>query len=158
MRDPTQRAISHALKYFRDRKRTIASVSPAEFIDHFETAKSRMNGNYLRTLKIWNDYYPDKQIFTAFFEEINQNPKDLLLRVFRFLELSPSPDYISPKVSRKINASATNNVIPDCLLENLAQIYYEELEQLNKTIGGYASDWLAKANTILSNKVKQATI
>ena len=150
IRNPTQRAWSHAVKKLvRDRGRKIESVSEAEFINHFDNSKSRLKSNYLRTIKIWQKYYPEEQFFTAFFEEVTDYPQELLIRVFNFLEIEVSPKYLK-KAFKKAKTSANPGYIPTNLASYLAQIYYQEIEQLDRHLGGYTSDWLNNANQLLS--------
>lgn len=157
MRNPMQRAWSHLLKNIRDEKRPIESVSEAEFIKHFNSNKSRAKSNYFQIINTWNSYFPEEQFLIAFFEEIADRPEELLLRIFDFIGVKASRKYIcSQTLVKKRNASSKNGIIPDRLTipnnlaRYLADIYYEEIEQLNKHFGGYTDPWLKDANQLLS--------
>ena len=150
MRNPTQRAWSHAVKKLvRDRGRKIESVSEAEFINHFASEKSRLNRNYLRTIRIWKNYYPEEKFFTVFFDEVLDCPQDLLLRIFNFLEIEVSPKY-TKKAFKQVKSSANPGYIPHNFAIHLARIYYEEIEQLDRHFGEYTSTWLNNAHQLLS--------
>lgn len=150
MRNPMQRAWSHAVKKLvRDRGRKIESVAEAEFIDHFASKKSRLNSDYLRTIEIWKKYYPEEQFLTVFFDEITDKPQDLLLHIFDFLEIENSSKY-TKKAGKKVKTSANPGFIPHNLATYLADIYYEEIKQLDRYFGGYTSVWLHNAHELLS--------
>ena len=156
MRNPIQRAWSHLLKNIRDKKRSIESVSEAEFIKHFNSKKSREKSNYSQIINTWKSYFPEEQFLIVFFEEIAEHPEELLLRIFEFIGVEASLDHISAKTfSKKCNASSKNGIIPDDfpipdkLARYLAGIYYEEIEYLHKNFGGYASNWLEGASCLL---------
>ena len=156
MRNPMQRAWSHFLKQVRNDKRPLESVSDAEFIDHFDSDHSRIKGSYSRILKTWMSHYPKEQLFTAFFEEISICPEELLLRLFDFLGVEASSNYISSeKSAKKYNASSDSGILPDNLAipdsfgVHLARIYCDEIEYLNDNFGGYASNWIEDVNRLL---------
>lgn len=156
MRNPIQRAWSHFLKEIRDKKRPLESVSEREFINHFNSDKSRAKSNYSQIIETWNSYYSDEQLFTAFFEEISNCPENLLFRIFNFIEVEASSKYISvKKSSKKYNASSNTGIIPgnftvpDNFAKYLARAYYDEIEQLHRNFGGYASSWLEDADRLL---------
>ena len=156
MRNPMQRAWSHILKNVRDKNRPIESVSEAEFIKHFNSKKSRSKSNYSEIISTWKSYFPEEQFSIAFFEEIAEQPEELLLRIFEFIGVEASLEHISAETStKKRNASSKKSTIPndftipDKLAQYLAGIYYEEIEYLHKNFGGYASNWLEDANSLL---------
>ncbi len=160
MRNPIQRAWSHLLKNLRDKKRPIESVSEAEFIKHFSSQKSRAKSNYLQIINTWKSYFPEEQFLIAFFEEIEEHPEELLLRIFDFIEVEAAPEHICPlTTAKKRNASSKHGIIPDKLTitdnlgQYLANIYYEEIAELNKHFGGYTNSWLKDANQLLSKSL-----
>ena len=156
MRNPMQRAWSHFLKELRDKKCPLESVSEIEFINHCNSGKSRLKSNYSQIIETWKSYYPEEQLFIAFFEEISNCPENLLFRIFDFIEVEASSKYVSnKKFSKKYNASSNtgmipeNLTIPDNFAKYLARTYYDEIEQLHKIFGGYASNWFKDVNRLL---------
>jgi hypothetical protein len=51
------------------------------FID---SPKQRLRGNYLRAIDIWRSCYPAEQVFVGFYDDILQNPEQLLAEICRF--------------------------------------------------------------------------
>lgn len=151
MRNPIDRAWSHFLKTIRDKNRPLNSVLETEFIQHFNSDKSRKKSDYKTILETWQLCYPKEQIFTAFFEEVTNSPEDLLKKIFEFLEVEPSLKYVSKTKSNKFN-STKNEGIPQNLARYLAKIYYQEIKELEQFIGGYSSNWLKYAEEILDAK------
>jgi hypothetical protein len=149
MRDPIDRAWSHALMYERKKGE---KFSEAEFIEHFNSKHSRIKGNYLRTIKNWQSYYPKKQFFIGYFEEIQQCPENFLIRLSKFLEVELPKNSINPKtIRKKINSSRTKQEIPLNFAVHLARLYHDELESLDEQFGGeYTSNWLDYAKELLS--------
>lgn len=150
MRNPIQRAWSHAVKKLvADRERKIESVSEAEFINHFDNSSSRRKSSYLRTIEIWSKYYSKEQFMTIFYEEVTDCPQELLTRIFNFIEVGACSKCLK-KAAKKIKTSANPGYIPSNIANHLANMYYEEIEQLDKHIGGYTSAWLKDTNRLLS--------
>ena len=150
LRNPIQRAWSHALKRMRDRNRSIASVPEVEFIQNFNSTTSRSRSNYLQILEVWQSYYPQENFFIGFFEDMVQDPEDFLLKAFDFLEIEASKAYVSKSAFAKKNTSENTGKIPNNLAKYLAQLYYQDLQKINQKFGSHSSIWLEDADKILA--------
>lgn len=150
LRNPIQRAWSHALKRMRDRNISIASVSEAEFVQNFNSTTSRSRSSYLQILEVWQSYYSQENFFIGFFEDMVQAPEDFLLKIFDFLEIKSSKAYISKSAFAKKNTSENTGKIPNNLAKHLAQIYHQDLQKINQKFGSHSSIWLEDANKILA--------
>ena len=150
LRNPMQRAWSHALKRMRDRNREIASVSEAEFIENFNSRTSQLRSNYLQILEVWQSYYSQEHFFIGFFEDMVKQPEDFLLKMFDFLEIESSKAYISKSAFKKKNISENTGKIPQNLAKYLANLYYREIQEIEKKFGSHSSIWLEDANKILA--------
>ena len=147
MRNPIDRAWSHALM---DEKKKGEKFSEAEFIEHFNSRRSRIKSNYLRTIKNWQSYYPQEQFCIGYFEEIQNCPEELLLRLYKFLEVELPKNKIQSKtIRKKINPSGNTGKIPQNFAVYLANLYYDELESLHEHFGEYTSSWLDDAKKLL---------
>lgn len=148
LRNPIQRAWSHAVLDFHYQRREIETISESEWIDIFRLKSSRYRVNFVKTLKIWQSFYPKEQFFIGFFEDIQNRPEEFLLSLYEFLEVEVSRKYIAHRiVSKKIN-SRTKNEIPHKLAVYLAGIYFDEIKELNQQLGGYTSNWLEYCNNL----------
>lgn len=147
MRNPIDRAWSDALMYERKKGE---KFSEEEFINCFNSKGSRTKGNYLRTIKNWQSFYPQEQFFIGYFEEIEQCPENLLTRLSNFLKVDLPENSLNPKtIRKKINYSKTKKEIPLKFSKHLAGIYYNELESLHANFGSYTSEWFNCAKKIL---------
>ena len=151
MRNPVQRAWSYALMYFGIQGKSLTSVSKEEFIAHFNSQDSKLRSSYLRTLKIWKTYYPEKQFLIVFFEEIERCPEDLLNRICNFLEVDSSFYSSSNFIKKKINEGRNKINIPQNFAKYLCNIYHDEIKDLNKLFKGYTNEWINYTNDILIN-------
>lgn len=110
-----------------------------------------LRGNYLRTLKNWQSYYSKECFFIGFFEELSACPEDLLLRLYKFLGVSSSDEFIPKEIRNNVNPSM-DVLIPPKIAVYLANMYYDDIKELNKLFGGYTKSWLEKAEIILNSK------
>ena len=151
VRDPIDRAWSHFLKTLRDKNRALEDLSEDECLAHFASRFSRSRGSYNSILTTWFKYYPPEQIFVGFYDEISESPTALLLRIFKFLNVEPSSNYISDKVHDHFNSSTQSRQIPPPLMRYLAEIYREEVEHLAAKVGGYAYAWHERLESLLAS-------
>jgi hypothetical protein len=136
MRNPIERAWSQSLMDVRNRN--IEDVTDEEFQRHFESKRSRLFTDYLRTLENWGSFFPEKQIFVGFLEDVHFYPNRLLARAYRFLGVDPSADY---RVIRRKIHSRDVETMPTRLAVHLAEAYLKDAKALEERFGGYASFW-----------------
>jgi hypothetical protein len=144
MRNPIERAWSQSLMDVRERN--IEDVTDEEFQRHFESKRSRMFTDYLRTLENWGSFFPEKQIFVGFLEDIHFYPNRLLARAYRFLGVDPSADY---RVIRRKIHSRDVQTMPTRLAVGLAKAYLKDAGALEERFGGYASFWRYVAERLI---------
>ena len=146
MRNPIERAWSQSLMDVRERN--IEDVTDEEFQKHFESKRSRLFTDYLRTLENWGSFFPEKQIFVGFLEDVHFYPNRLLARLYRFLEVDPSADY---RVIRRKIHSRDVETMPTRLAVGLAEAYLDDAKALEERFGGYASFWRYTAERLIGN-------
>ena len=82
-----------------------------------------------------------------------KEPEELLLRIYRFLGVTPSKEYISPNVRKKVNpAGIYKTPIPERFQIHLAKQQIGQLRKLSSRFGGPAIEWLKKAELILERE------
>ena len=94
--------------------------------------------NYLRTLEIWQEFYPEEQIFVGFTEDVHFYPEELLRSVFGFLGVDTS--YKPPTPAKKVH-SRSADTMSTRVASHLAGTYQDELVRLEERFGGYTSFW-----------------
>ena len=146
MRNPIERAWSQTVMYFDKKEgRQVEEVREEEFLD-FTRSQSSLHTDYLRTLENWGTFFPEKQIFVGFLEDIHFYPNRLLARTYRFLGVDPSADY---RVIRRKIHSRDVETMPTRLAVGLAEAYLEDAKALEERFGGYASFWRYTAERLI---------
>lgn len=86
LRDPLSRAWSQASMHFRKRGSPDIESVPRDVLLRFFTQDSvRRNGDYLRTLDIWERHFCQEQIHVDFLERVAQDPQGVLEDVLKFI-------------------------------------------------------------------------
>jgi hypothetical protein len=148
MRNPVDRAWSHTKMLLpRLLGKPFAQISNDELIDYLTHPAPQLRGNYPRTLRVWEGVFGQQQLFTGFFEEIADSPRELYIRLLDYIGVSADEKYIPDGLERKVNASRVTQAerIPDVVRGCLNEIYRQDLEWLAGRFGGYTSRWLADA-------------
>ena len=140
MRNPIDRAWS-TIRYHEKREgKSLTSMPSSHVLDYLNRDAITSRSNYLDIIQRWEKYYPPQQIFIAFYDEITEEPKNLLDRLSDFLGIDNIP--YSPKdMSKRINESFASD-IPDPIRESLNQKYREQIFALSEKFESYASKWL----------------
>jgi hypothetical protein len=149
MRNPIERTWSAARMLWRHRG--LYLDDEARLMNYAQRERVVLRSNYLRTLAIWEHYYPSSQIFLAFSEELRDCPEDLLLRLYRFLGVEASTRHIPSYARQNVNVG-TSRELPRRFARELARQYYPQLQALHARFGGYATQWLRSAEAILNGE------
>ena len=149
VRDPIARAWSEASLYFRRRGQTIAVDTADEevsgIIRQFAADPRRDD---LANLRCWRQYFPQAQLMTIFFDELEANPVALLGRVHRFLEL-PVAGAIPREANSRV-ASTSPPPPPAAFARLLAQLYLERILALHSHFDNpYTASWYDRARQAL---------
>jgi hypothetical protein len=153
LRDPIERSWSSALMSLSKRAgRPPESITNEELMMHFEGAGHTLRSNYLRTLDNWEGVFGPDQVFVGFLDEIQNDPRDLLLRIYEFVGVTADASHIPAAVSAKVNTSPrTKSAIPEQYRSHLARIYLPQLEELSERFGEPATGWLRRAEESISS-------
>ena len=122
IRNPIERTWSQANRTLLQRvhKRQHAKDKNIQLI--MDKKETHQRSNYFETLYNWESFYPKHQIFIGFFEQLCQQPRQLLLDIYKFLGIDTSDKYISDSINQKRNKSSYN-AIPKHWASYLAQQY-----------------------------------
>ncbi len=142
LRNPIYRAWSSLRKNF-------VSTRPLEELKKIiDQPATLLRCDYLRTISIWRKFFAEEQIFIGFYEEIKQNPQDLLLRLYKFLGVEEAEKYTAQSAYQKINKSSPM-VIPNEVKVYLTRKFFPQIKELNKVVGNYSKQWVLDAETTL---------
>ncbi|MFH1177822.1 MAG: sulfotransferase domain-containing protein [Acidobacteriota bacterium] len=105
LRNPIDRAWSQAAMHFdKTRDADLAGVSDEDLFDFFEDGSVRRNGEYMRTLDLWERHFSPDRIFIGFFDRLRDDPAGLFADVCRFLGAKTSPDSLPAGLEAPRNA------------------------------------------------------
>jgi hypothetical protein len=151
LRDPVERSWSSAVSGLaRRRGRPTEKITDKQLLRRFERQAHVLRTDYLRTYEIWERVFGRDQIFVGFLDEIQQDPRDLLLRLYRFLGVSDSEEHVPAGLGRKVNSSKEYSMaIPENVRIHLAELYLPQLQELSARFGEPATDWLRRAEASL---------
>ena len=152
MRNPIHRAWSHArMMFYSVDGRPVNSVSDEELIAYLGNREMTCAGDYATILKNWGEFFPEKQFFVGFFEEIAESPHEFLSRLYRFLHvvrvLKPMNRYLSARI-----LAGPKVKMPQKIGRFLAEKHYDQIKELRKLFGGYTRLWLKEAEGFLISK------
>lgn len=149
LRNPILRTWSQAALHFRIRGRKLENVRDEELFETFGLDWVSRHSYYLRNLEKWEKFYPENQIFIGFFDQLSENPRDLLRNIYNFLEVDSSQNVIPDSADRKMN-SGKYPEIPIRFSGYLAHKYYDQIKQLHTRFANrYTADWLEFAEKCL---------
>ena len=156
LRNPIERAWSQAAMRFDKAGESAADAAGTERLRRlFEREGSRSRTDYLRTLRTWNEFYPENRIFVGFLEDVHFFPEELLARVYDFLGVDAS--FKPPGLTRKVHTRSVGRV-PKAPMSYLAASYGDEAARLAERFGGYASFWLHCAERLAKDPPLEGTI
>lgn len=152
MRDPIDRIWSAAARHFvTNNKRVMRDLSEEELLSFIQHPGTTLRTNYLRTLSIWETVFPTDQMYIDFFDNIQESPREVLLRIFEFLGVEKSTEYMLVDPQRKV-ASSTKKAkiaIPESLKYEICAENIDQLYKLSQRFGGHTSKWLERAEKVL---------
>lgn len=149
LRDPVERAWSHASHYFVNNKEISFSDVPTEKLAQRSLAPWLVErSRYLGLINIWQKYFPPEQIFIGFFEEINESPQAVLQRLCAFLGIEYNDSIFGALAEEKINRAAEADM-PHYVRKALSEKLLPDLKILSGVFPQYAGEWLRKAEQAL---------
>jgi len=113
-----------------------------KFYQYFDNPLVDPHSDYLANLDTLEKYYPASQIFVGFFDEIKENPKNFLKKLFDFLKVD-FPTKINSKEINKKSHEGIAKEIPPKYLNHLASKYLQRITMLHKRFNNaYTQQWL----------------
>ncbi len=152
VRNPIERVWSHAVMSFDKAHKASAGSAPDEELFRKLGRKStRKLSDYIGTLANWGAFYPEDRVFVGFLEDVRFCPEGLLKSIYDFLGVDPS--FEPPRPSKKVHTRSAEEM-PTKAAVHLARNYRDEITQLHRRFGGYASFWLYCAERLIEDTPK----
>lgn len=134
LRNPVERAWSHAIMdLIRLSNRKYNELNDTEFYNHFNSEGSRKRGNYIEILNNWYKVFPRERILIKFFEDINDNPVELIRSVSNHIGVDQEYNIDNLYLRKRFNKNPTIN-IPLKFREYLELLYHDQIEKLYKML------------------------
>jgi len=144
IRNPLERAWSAALMALERAEMTIDEASDQWFIDHFHSAGSLNRGDYQSSIETWRSVFPADQLLILRYEQIKNEPLQLLQQCCRHLGVDPSRKWAAEALQRRVFAGHGQPLRPS-LLPILKNLYHDKIERLADYLGEDLQEWLADA-------------
>ena len=141
LRDPVERAWSQIRVGMGRRGLTVNDEALAEIERRAGTLSQKMTSDFAGTIKRWRAVYPAEQMFILFQDQIEHSPEGLVRDLYNFLGVDASFQPPAGLLRRRVNASAESDM-PPSVRRLLVQQHRPMVEELNRMIGGYTTQWL----------------
>ena len=152
LRNPVDRVWSQAAMHFRKYGYLGLDKVKRETVRQFLYQPEPIrNSSYTQTLAIWERYFSINQIFVGFFEQVFQEPHQLLLKLYHFLGVSAHENYIPSNIKESVFANKYLQM-PDDFRWEVTDRLYPEIVALHKRFDNqYTKNWLISAKNTLKN-------
>jgi hypothetical protein len=139
IRNPVMRAWAHAKKdLLNQRKKNLAEVSDQEFESFFCDQYQIACGNYTSAIENWSSFLKPNHLFIGFFDDLYEQPENLLLKIYDFLEISSQEKYVTSIAQKRINqtdVTSEKRKLPKKYRILLEKIFGNEILELEKRFG-----------------------
>jgi Sulfotransferase domain len=150
MRHPVERAWSHAvMNLVKIDGRKLEDVPPSRFYKFF--VGNREQGLYSRILDRWLEHFPDKQVYTGFYDEIATDPLTVLRSACEHIGARTDVDWNQFPYRSVVNKGERLSM-PAEYRQFLDDMFREEIARLDQRLGHRVSRWrttLAAAHSLL---------
>lgn len=150
LRNPVDRSFASIRKKFRNNKETpFNKLSKRQLLALMNSDWARTHSAYQSALDCWPVFFPLKNIFIGYYDDLINDPNAYMARLNRFLELEDAP---AQDMSALL--PPPQKPFPDSLLAELHPLYRHELENLSDRLHGHADSWLEKFNAATTAKAQ----
>ncbi len=135
MRDPVQRAWSHARKGFMKRNGIHILEAPKnQVIEYLNKPGFYNRSDYSRCLENWMHFYDYDQFFIAFLDEAKTEPEKMFREVFSFLGVNSDIELHKEDLYSAVNTRPKFQM-PDWIDDYLSDSLYSNNQRLEAIIG-----------------------
>ena len=159
MRNPIHRAWSEAYMNLVEKPgKQMRDVPAEEFLAYCESPACRQRSDYAAIIDRWLSVFPAEQFFSAFLDEVEESPREVLLRLFGFLGIDtciswkhfPWNKWILPIYERNQmvyrgnivdRPTASEDLLPTAVREPLMDMYADQLAVLQRRFQAPVHRW-----------------
>jgi len=147
LRDPVDRAWSQ-VKFYKTREIHNVKLDEQKLIEFIESPRQTMRNDYVTIVKTWKKIF-GKQLYIGYYDEIIEDPKSYLNKIYHFLGISSHHDVF---IKNRINVSKEITIPPN-ILDFLYQKYYQDIVTLQKMLDSpYLNHWITQLSHIDSKQ------
>lgn len=126
LRDPVERAWSHAMKELVRPAAPGTEIDTEQFIAFFQQPGQLKRANYREMVEAWRKHLPADQIYLGDYSQIGSAPREFLDDLCLFLGCRMPDKFPETHLHERINSSTQNRTIPPALLTWLEDYFREE--------------------------------
>lgn len=135
VRHPVERAWSHAKKDLaRNRGRGAADIPDSEWKAFFRDPYQLRCARYEENIANWSGAVGAANVFVGTFEQVQEQPAELLGRVTRFLGVSDDPRFVDPELLRSQVNPAGGSEVPARFRADLEELLRDEIEGWKRVV------------------------
>jgi hypothetical protein len=141
LRDPVERAWSHAMKELVRPAEPGEQVGTEQFLAFFQQPGQLKRAAYRDMVDKWRRYLPADQIYLGDYAEIGRAPRAFLEDLCIFLGTEMPAKFPENHLHERINSSTQNRVIPPDLLQWLEEHFREERAEYWRLLEEFDALW-----------------
>jgi hypothetical protein len=108
-----------------------------------ESVQRTRASQYIENLERWERFYPREQIFVGFFEQVQNEPEDLLIRILDFIGVEASGEHVPADIRKMTGSGGRYGPIPDRYARLLSERYFDQIVRLHERFHNeYTKGWL----------------
>jgi hypothetical protein len=136
IRNPIDRAWSAALMALERAQMTLDEASDQWFRDVFASQASLRRGDYLSTIRNWRAYFRQEQLLILQFDQLVQQPQELLVQVAQHLQLDARPFLDLPATQLHLKVfPGLGLTLRESLRSYLETLYRSKIQALEQELG-----------------------
>ncbi|MEZ5301413.1 MAG: sulfotransferase [Verrucomicrobiales bacterium] len=135
LRDPVERALSHAKKdLVRDAGKNPSELSVEDYQKFFRAKGQRNLAKYGEIISRWEPHLAAGNLMLGEFRQIAEAPEALLGQIHRFLGVREGAKYLHPRLLRQRINPAGESPVPEDALAFLRELLAEEVEDFRRVV------------------------
>ena len=140
LRDPVDRAWSLVRYHQKRENQAYTELDTDALLERAKHPFILAQSDYAAVLERWEKYFSKEQLLVRFYDEITEEPANLLANIYQHLELSAITATDEDKLKKRVNPSFDKSM-PEKFRDELCSYYLPMLEQLAGQRGGYFERW-----------------
>ena len=129
------------------RKRKFEKITESDFHEFFNRQDVISRGFYPQILRNWRSVFPSDQLLVCFYEELVENPRYLLERIFKFLGVDAVVSWDDFPYETWINKSQRHQM-PRALRTHYLKVYEPHILELSNEFADKPLRWLQSAQSM----------